>query len=181
MARSANTQQRHILRGQEEFNVMSNEDELVKEFWAALEPDRMVMLGLTAAEDGHTRPMTAQLDEGRHNIWFFTSKQAPLVQKLKSDSQACVTFVSKNYGIFASVHGRLVQNNAPEMIDQLWNAEVPKWYKGKTDPAIALLNFKSEKAEIWRQGSSLFAGFKVLFGADPKEIYKDNVAKVKLA
>jgi general stress protein 26 len=160
---------------------MSNEDELVSEFWNSLESDRMVMLGLTAAEDGHARPMTAQLDEGKNNIWFFTSKQAPLVQKLKSDSRACITFVSKNYGIFASVHGTLAQNNAPEMIDKLWNAEVAKWYKSKTDPTIALLNFSPEKAEIWRQGSSLIAGFKVLFGADPKEVYKSSAAKVKLA
>ena len=160
---------------------MSKEDELVAEFWAALESDRMVMLGLTAAEDGHTRPMTVQLDENKHSIWFFTSKHAPLVQKLESDSSACVTFVSKNYSIFASVHGMLVQNNAPEIIDKLWNDQVAKWYTGKTDPAIALLNFTPEKAEIWRQESSFIAGFKVLFGVDPKNLYKGNVAKVKLA
>ena len=141
----------------------------------------MVIFGLTVAGDGHTRPMKVQLDENTHSVRFFTPKHAPVVQKIELDLSAFFTFVSKNYSIFASVHGMLVQNNAPEMIDKLSNDQVAKWYPGKTDPAIALLNFTPEKAEIWRQGSSFIAGFKVLFGADPKNLYKGNVAKVKLA
>ena len=139
------------------------------------------MIGLTIAEDGHTRPMKVQLDENTHSIRFFTSKHAPVVQKIESDLSAFFTFVSKNYSIIASVYGMLVQNNALAMIDELWNDQVAKWYSGKTDPAIALLNFTPEKAEIWRQGLSFIAGFKVLFGADPKNHYKGNLAKVKLA
>ncbi len=154
---------------------------MVGEFRVALESDRMVIFGLTVAEDGHTRPMKVQLDENTHRIRFFTSKHAALVQKIESDLSAFFTFVSKNYSIFASVHGMLVQNNAPEMIDKLSNDQVAKWYPGKNDTAIALLNFTPEKAEIWRQESSFIAGFKVLFGADSKNIYKGNVAKVKLA
>lgn len=158
---------------------MSSKDELVTEFWTALKSDRVMMLGLTSAGDDHTRPMTAQVDDANSEIWFFASKESALVKNIRSDSNARATFVSKNYGIFASVGGLVVNDSTPEMIDKHWNSDVAAWYKGKTDPTISLLKFVPKRAEIWRQGSSLIAGIKVLFGADPKEIYKDNAASVK--
>ena len=39
-----------------------------------------VMLGLDGVEDGHARPMTAQLDGERSPIWFFTAKDNAIVQ-----------------------------------------------------------------------------------------------------
>ena len=49
---------------------------------------------------------------------------------------------------------------------------------GKDDPKLALLRLDPENAEIWLDASSVVAGIKLLFGADPKEDYRDNVAKV---
>jgi hypothetical protein len=36
--------------------------ELEQRFWKALKSDMTVMLGLDGVEDGHARPMTAQLE-----------------------------------------------------------------------------------------------------------------------
>ena len=53
------------------------------------------------------------------------------------------------------------------------------WFDGgKDDPKLALLRLAPENAEIWLDASSVVAGIKLLFGADPKEDYRDNVAKV---
>ena len=55
------------------------------------------------------------------------------------------------------------------------------WYEGgKDDPELVLLRFDAEKAEIWLNANSIFAGIKMLFGSDPKKDYKDKVAEVKL-
>ena len=43
-----------------------------------------------------------------------------------------------------------------------------------------LLRFDAEKAEIWLNANSMFAGIKMLFGSDPEKDYKDKVAEVKL-
>ncbi len=43
-----------------------------------------------------------------------------------------------------------------------------------------LLRFDPHEAEIWLDGSSVMAGIKMLLGFDPKDEYKDNVAKVEL-
>jgi hypothetical protein len=52
---------------------MPTPQELEQRFWKALKSDMTLMLGLDGVEDGHARPMTAQLEhENRGPIWFFT-------------------------------------------------------------------------------------------------------------
>jgi hypothetical protein len=58
---------------------------------------------------------------------------------------------------------------------------IAAWFEGgKDDPKLALLRLDAERAEIWVDASSLVAGIKLLFGADPKKDYKDKVAQVEL-
>ena len=162
---------------------MPTAQELEAEFWKTLRSDKTMMLGLQNVADGHTRPMTAQLDgdQDRGPIWFFASKDTELVRSLKDGSRAIATFSAKGHDLFAAVHGTIAMDNNRAVIDRLWNRYVAAWYEGgKDDPNLALLRFDAERAEIWLEGSSLIAGIKMLFGSDPKEEFKDNVAEVTL-
>ena len=132
-------------------------------------------------EDGHARPMTAQVDGERGPIWFFTAKDTEIVQRLKEGNRAIATFSSKGHDLFATVHGSLQLDNDRRNIDRLWNRFVAAWFEGgKDDPKLALLRLDAERAEIWLDGSSLVAGIKLLLGVDPKKSYKGQVAKVTL-
>ena len=163
---------------------MSNEAEIEKKFWKALRSDMTVMLGLAGVDDGHTRPMTAQLDgdEDRGPIYFFTSKETELVAELQQGSRAIATFASKGNDVFATIHGTLTAENDRATIDRLWNGFVAAWFEGgKDDPKLQLLRLDAERAQIWVDASSLLAGVKVMLGIDPKQDYKDKVAEVSLA
>ena len=156
--------------------------ELEAKFWSALKSDMTMMLGLAGVDDGHTRPMTAQVENERGPIWFFTSKDAELVKNLSKGHRAIASFASKGHDLFATVHGSLRLDNDRAAIDRLWNRYVAAWYEqGKDDPKLALLRLDAERAEIWLDASSMVAGIKMLFGADPKQDYKENVAKVTLS
>ena len=163
---------------------MPTPQELEAKLWKALESDRTVMLGLDGAEDGHTRPMTAQVEGDRSPIWFFTSKDNGLVTSLGKGAgpdRAIATFTSKGHDVFATFHGRLSVDTDRAVIDRLWNRFVAAWYPGgKDDPKLALLRLDAERAEIWLDGSSIVAGVKMLLGVDPKKDYKDNVAEISL-
>jgi general stress protein 26 len=160
---------------------MPSPDELEAKFWTALKSDMTVMLGLDGVEDGHTRPMTAQFENDRSPIWFFTANDHDLVKKLRSGSRAIATFASKGHNLFATIHGGLRVDNDRATIDRLWNPYVAAWYDGgKTDPKLVLLRFDVERAEIWLDEHSLVAGVKMLLGVDPKKEYKDKVAQVSL-
>ena len=161
---------------------MTNPQELQEKFWESLKSDMTMMLGLVGVEESHTRPMTAQLDGQPGPIWFFTSTESSLVQNLGNKARAVATFASKGHDIFASVHGSVVIDNDRATIDRLWNRFVAAWYEhGKEDPKLVLLRLNAERAEIWRDGSSILAGIKMLLGVDPKRDYKRNVADVPLS
>lgn len=80
------------------------------------------------------------------------------------------------------MHGTLSIDNHRAVINRLWNRFVAAWYEdGKDDPKLVLLRLDPANAEIWLDASSLVAGIKILLGVgDPKQDYKDNVAKIAL-
>jgi len=166
---------------------MPTEAEIKEKFWKALKSDMTMMLGLDGVEDGHARPMTAQIDEeangkDRGPLYFFTSKDNGIVQKLGAGNDRTIaTFASKGHDLFATVHGSLSIHNDRATIDRLWNRFVAAWYEGgKDDPKLTLLKLDTDSAEIWIDASSMIAGIKMLLGADPKQDYKDKVAEVNL-
>lgn len=160
---------------------MPTPQELEAKFWDDLKSDRTMMLGLDGVEDGHARPMTAMAEDNQGPLWFFTSKDNGIVQKLGSGNRAIATFTSKGHDLFATIHGKLSENTDRAVIDRLWSPYIAAWYTGgKDDPKLALLRLDTESAEIWENENSLFAGIKSMLGIDPKKDYKDKVAEVKL-
>ncbi len=168
---------------------MANDQEIKEKFWAALKKDMTMFLGMAEGEDGHARPMTAQLDDDHWSdddyhgpVWFFTSTENTLYQKIgATGGRAMAHFASKGHDIWATVHGNLSQSHDRAMIDKLWNRYVAAWYEGgKDDPKIALIRLDPSEAEIWIDASSMVAGLKMLMGIDPKKDYKDKVAEVTL-
>lgn len=153
-------------------------------FWKALRSDRTVMLGLADVDEGHTRPMTAQIDgdEDRGPIWFFGSSETELVGEIQANSRALVTFASKGHDVWAAVHGTLTIDNDPAVIDRLWNPYAAAWYEhGKDDPKLRLLRLDPERAQIWIDASNVLAGIKVMLGFDPKKDTQGKVAEVSLS
>jgi general stress protein 26 len=161
---------------------MPTPKELKAKFWKALKSDKTVMLGLDGVEDGHARPMTAMFEHEHGPIWFFTSKDTAIVQKLPRANRAIATFASKGHDLFATIHGGVVIETDRAVLERLWNPFIAAWFPGgKDDPTLALLRFDAERAEIWLDERSFFAGVKLLLGADPRQEYKDKVAEVSLS
>lgn len=161
---------------------MPSNSEIEAKFWKALKSDMTLMLGLSGVEEGLAQPMTAQLDEDRPgSIWFFTSKDTDLAEALGDRHEALAHFASKGHDLFATLHGDLVVDDDPTVIDRLWNRFVAAWFEGgKEDPKLLLIRFEPDRAQIWLNENSLFAGVKLLLGGDPKKDYQDKVADVRL-
>ena len=160
---------------------MPTPQELKTRFWKTLKSDMTMMLGLDGVEDGHARPMTAQFEHDRSPIWFFTSKDNAIVQKLGRGNRAIATFASKGHDLFATLHGSVAIETDRAVLERLWNPYIAAWFEGgKDDPKLALLRFDAERAEIWLDERSFVAGVKLLLGTDPKQEYKDKVAEVSL-
>ena len=148
---------------------MHTPQELEEKMWKALKSDRTLMLGLDGVEDGHSRPMTVQI-EGDN----------AMVKQLGQGHRAIAAFSAKNHELFASLKGNLRVDNDRAVIERLWNPFIAAWFEGKDDPKLTLLRLNAEQAEIWLNASNLLAGVKMLLGIDPKKDYQDNVAEVDL-
>ena len=162
---------------------MSDPTKLTEKFWKALNSDRTLMLGLKTVEEGFMRPMTAQVENDQSPIWFFTSRKTDLAKALlqTNDQDATASFVSKGHDLFATIQGRLCIDNNRAVIDRLWNHFIAAWFEGgKDDPNLILLRLDTKQAEIWTDASSLVADIKMLLGVNPKQEYKDGVAKLAL-
>ena len=167
---------------------MPSAQEIEGKFWSALRSDRTMMLGLDGLEDGHARPMTALLDgedeprdAHRGPIWFFCAKDNDLIDLLNQGGRAIAHFSSRGHDLFATVHGQLSLDIDRAVIDRLWNPYIAAWFAGgKDDPKLALLRLDPERAQIWLDEKSLFAGIKLMLGSDPKVDYRDKVAEVSL-
>ncbi|MFY2764681.1 pyridoxamine 5'-phosphate oxidase family protein [Arenimonas sp. MALMAid1274] len=159
---------------------MSTPQELEKKLWKALDSDRTLMLGLDGVEGGHSRPMTAQVENERSPIWFFGSRDTALVQKLTPGHRAIAAFSAKNHSLFASITGTLHIDQDRAVIDRLWNPFIAAWYEGKDDPKLALLRLDAEHAEIWLNENNLLAGVKMMLGINPEKDYQDKTANVDL-
>jgi general stress protein 26 len=163
---------------------MATPQELEAKFWKALKSDMVMMLGLDGVEDGHARPMMAQLEPTQNAIWFFTATDHAIARNLDEragGNRAIATFTSKGHDLFATLHGSLHVDDDKAVIDRLWNHFIAAWYPGgKTDPKLVLLRLDPERAEIWLNESSNFTGIKLLLGSDPKKDYRDKVATVPL-
>lgn len=153
---------------------------LEEKLWKALSSDRTVMLGLDGVEEGHLRPMTAIVEGHNGPIWFFTSKSNAVVENLSQSRRAIAAFSAKGHDLFASIHGNLTADDDRQVIERLWNPFIAAWYDGKDDPKLALLRFDAENAEVWLSESGLLTSIKMMFGADPKEEYRDKVGNVEL-
>jgi general stress protein 26 len=159
---------------------MQNEQKLEEKFWKALSSDRTLMLGIDGVEDGHSRPMTAMVENDHGPIWFFVGKPNAVVDNLAKSRRAIASFSAKNHSLFASIHGNLSVDQDRDVIDRLWNPFVSAWFDGKDDPKLVLLRFDPEQAEVWLNESNMLAGVKMLLGVDPKKEYKDKVGDVDL-
>ena len=176
---------------------MSTPQEFATKLWQAIRSDRTVMLGLaghgSTDEDGHTRPMTAQIEDtaadgrslpaGQGPLWFFSSTENLMVAKLRGGPQhATAAFASKGHDLFACIHGDIRIDNDRAAIDRLWNSHIAAWYDGgRNDPKLVLLRFDPAHAEVWEDASSIVAGVKTMLGiADPKQDYREKKASIAL-
>ena len=155
---------------------MAKEGELVEKFWKALQSDMTVMLGLAGVEEGHSRPMTAQLDgDSAHGpIWFFTAKDTEIVQALGAAHRGVVHFASKGHDSVRDAARRCWCSTtiARRSIASGIRSSPRGTRVGGTIRTSHCCASSRQKAQVWLNENSLFTGVKMLLGADPKKSYR---------
>jgi general stress protein 26 len=164
---------------------MADDREIEEKFWAELKSSPFLMLGVEAARDGATQPMTAQFedqDRDSGTLWIFTANDHDFTRAMGQSNRAIGSFSAKGHDLFASLRGTLTIDNDRATIDRLWNPIVAEWYEGKDDPKLALVRFDVEDAKIWLSNVEGFFRpvFNKLLGRKPEAGMKEHVAEIEL-
>jgi general stress protein 26 len=96
------------------------------------------------------QPMAPHADPKTNTIWFFSKKDAHLVQSIKSGMRAHFCVVGKDHDYHACLSGTLEVRHDKTKIDEYWNSVTAAWYEhGKADPLLAMLALHVDDADIW--------------------------------
>ena len=164
---------------------MGDNSEIEEQFWDELKDSPFIMLGVEAARDGATQPMTVMFEDADRDaglLWIFTAKDHDLTRAVGQSNRATASYSAKGHALFASLRGTLQVINDEATIDRLWNPIVAEWYEGKDDPKLALVRFDVENAKIWLSDTEGFLkpAFNKLLGRKPETGMKEKVAEVSL-
>jgi general stress protein 26 len=119
--------------------------------WKKIRPVKFAML---TCEDAHgdltSRPMTTVQDEFSGSLWFFTSRESPVVKSLPASSAVNVSYSEPKDDLYVSLSGRAVIDSSHARREQLWSVMVKAYFpKGIDDPDLVLLRVDVHGAEYW--------------------------------
>jgi len=141
---------------------MSDLDKLSEDpkgqFFHELKDARTVMLG-EASRDA-LLPMTPYVREDDESVYFFTRIDTSIADANHDDMR--MVFISKGQDYHAYVRGRFERTLNNDVRDEFWSPTLAAWYDGKDDPAMVILQFHPESADVWASTSNpLRFGFEI--------------------
>jgi general stress protein 26 len=130
-------------------------------FWKELSHSPFMMVRLAGAGTSG-QPMTAMLDADAHGkVWFFMNS----TNTLAPGGAARAELSSKGHGLFAAIAGTLTEETDQAVRDKLWSNQVAAWFKqGKDSPAVLLMRFDIDDAEVWQTDMTIAGLFHLFTG-----------------
>jgi general stress protein 26 len=108
----------------------------------------------TIGADGsmRSRPLQTLLMDAQARLWFFVEAESPKTEEMAAhEHQVCLSYADPEKMSYVSISGtgRVVRDDR-ERVRELWTPYAKAWFpRGVDDPALALLEVRLDKAELW--------------------------------
>lgn len=103
----------------------------------------------------HSRPMATIEAEFDGHLFFFTDRQAELVNDIEATPDVNVSYADESKQNYVSVTGKASVSQDRARIKELWTEGARVWYpKGAEDPDLTLITVEVNHAEYWDAPSS---------------------------
>jgi general stress protein 26 len=116
-------------------------------------------------ERQRARPLAARPDRDAHAIYFLTDESGAKDDQIRQFPIVSLTFVDIHAKQYLAITGRAEVSNDRAKIAEIYSALDHAWWDSKDDPAIRLITFHPEDAEIWGGLGRLRAGVALLTAA----------------
>ena len=94
-------------------------------------------------------PMTTQEIDKRGDIWVFSNKDSQHFKDIQNDNRVQLIYANPEKQQYLSLFGNAIHVVDEAKVQKLWNPGLKKWFKGKDDPKLALLDIDIEIAHFW--------------------------------
>jgi general stress protein 26 len=113
----------------------------------ASEFDSAMLVTHTPEGGLHARPMSIVKVEPEAELWFATRIQTSKVDELNADHHVLVVMQSTNRNLSISGRARIIRDS--NLVQELWNESLRLWFRGPSDPELALILVEPDEAEYW--------------------------------
>ena len=107
----------------------------------------------TIGPDGalRSRPLQTLLMDAQARLWFFVEAESPKTGEMAAhEDQVCLSYADPGKMSYVSISGTGHVVHDRERMRELWSPFVKAWFpRGVDDPALALLEVRLDKAELW--------------------------------
>jgi general stress protein 26 len=132
-------------------------------------------------EHQRARPLSARVFRDEHAIYFLVDVEGHKIEQIEHFPTVTLTFTDSGGHKYVAMSGEASVSNNRAKITELWSAFDKAWWDDANDPAIRLITFVPDDAELWDSPNQLVAATKMLVSAvtGAKPDFGDN-AKVHL-
>ncbi len=152
-------------------------DEVIGTMWGIVESIGICMLTTWDGERQRARPVAARPRRDENVICFLTDEAGAKDDQIRRFPTVSLAFADTRAHTYLALTGHATVSNDRAAIRDLFAMPDRAWWKTADDPAIRLIVFRPEDAELWgglgrlRTAVSLVKA--AVFGADPD--FGDNI------
>jgi general stress protein 26 len=155
-----------------EENTGKSKKELEARAWELAEDIRICMFITWDGERQSARPIDATVDHDEGAIYFLTDVSAAKVDQVEHYPEVTLAFSDTSSFKFVTFRGTADVSNDRAKIKEIWTATSKAWWESEDDPAIRLVTFVPDEAELWDSPGKIISGILMLTaavtGAKPK-------------
>jgi general stress protein 26 len=128
-----------------------DQQEIYDTLWKKIRPIKFAMLTCRdSSGDLTSRPMTTLQHDFSGALWFFTSKDAPVIAALSRDGGVNVAYAEPKDDLYVSLSGIASIDEDRARREELFSVMVKAWFPGGIDdPQLVLLRIDVHSAEYW--------------------------------
>ncbi|MGD9915337.1 MAG: pyridoxamine 5'-phosphate oxidase family protein [Rhizobiaceae bacterium] len=146
--------------------------ELADRAWELAEDIEFCMFVTWDGEKQRARPLDAHVDQKMGAVYFLTDVDSAKVDQTEEFPVVTLTFADNRSMKYVTMSGKAAVSNDRAKIKELFEPSSKAWWDSADDPAIRLITFWPEEAELWDSPGMIVSAVKMLTaavtGAKPK-------------
>jgi len=141
-------------------------DDAIDKVWTLAERIGICMFITWDGERQRARPVVARVHREDHAIYFLTDEHGAKDDQIRQFPIVSLAFSDTQANDYVAITGRAEVSNDRARISELFSSAFDKpWWDSEDDPAIRLITFSPEDAEVWTGKGRLRTGVALIVAA----------------